>query len=366
MRQEQKMTYREVENIQRICSLGAILQDMLQAESISSEVRIIGYPSGHTNREVFFLEDKGNDSLWFAHWKNEYGTKAVTLFGHGELGESSTLTIDVQFNYPIEDYHRRLGGAFLVDTLTDEIVLAHRGIVTLGHRVKKDVLFEAMASEVVEAETSRRPHEYLLMAALDSKNLVDDLSKFSRNLRIVVRELGDEPDLIDEARDEDTDEYVADAVDANSDVDVHDGVDGLRAYFREFSGRRRAFTPKRVYAVSTHGKIVHALNIELEKEGPTLKSRAVDLASNQLDTAFLFEVKTSADSQNVYAAIGQLCVHSSTVARCLKKPVVRVLVVPERPMPRLARVVENELNIRIVTYTLSSRGRVVFDGLGDL
>jgi hypothetical protein len=360
------MTYRELENVDRIRTLGKSLQATLQAASLGSEVRTIGYPSGHTNRKIFFLEDKGSDSLWVSHWKTEDGRKAVTLFGHGERGESGVLNIDVQFNYPIEEFHRRLGGVFLEDSSTSEIVLAHRGIVTLGQRVKKDVLFEAMASEVVEAETSRRPQEFLLMAALNSESLVDDLSKFSRHLRSTVRGFGDEPDLVDEAPDDDSEDQVTNVIEADNFVDVRGGVDGLREYFMEFSGKRRAFLPKRVYPVSNHGKIVHALNQHLEKTGPTLKSRAVDLASNQTKTALVFEVKTNAGTQSVYAAIGQLCVHATTVGRFLRKPVVRVLVVPERPMERLARVVESELDIRIVTYSLSNRGQVSFEGLDDI
>lgn len=361
------MTYRELESVDRISKFGTRLQRTLQAASFGSEVRTIGYPSGHTNRKVFFLEDKDGDSLWFAHWKTDDGRKAVNLFGHGERGDSSTLTIDVQFNYPTAEFHRRLGGVFLEDPLTGEVVLAHRGIVTLGQRVRKDLLFEAMASDVIEAESAQLPQEFLFMAALDSECLIDDLSQFSRNLRSIVRGFGDEPGPSDEAPDDTSAPHTPDVQEVDGIVDVDGGVDGLRAYFMEFSGKRRAFIPKKVYPVSNHGKVVHALHLELMKEAPSLKSRAVDLVSDQPDAAVLFEVKTNAGTQSVYAAVGQLCIHATTVGKFLKhKPVVRVLVVPERPMSRLARIVEDELNIRIVTYTLSSRGRVTFEGLKDI
>ncbi len=359
------MTYRELDSVDRIQKLGRRLQTTLRAASFESEVRTIGYPSGHTNRKVFFLEDKDGDSLWFAHWKTEDGRKAVNLFGHGERGDSSTLTIDVQFNYPTAEFHRRLGGVFLEDPLTGEIVLAHRGIVTLGQRVRKDLLFEAMASDVIEAESARLPQEFLFMAALDSECLIDDLSQFSRNLRSIVRGLGDEPGPSDEA--DTSAPKTPDVQEVDSIVDVEGGVEGLRAYFMEFSGKRRAFIPKKVYPISNHGKVVHALHLELMQEASSLKSRAVDLVSDRPDAAMLFEVKTNAGTQSVYAAVGQLCIHATTVGKFLKhKPVVRVLVVPERPMPRLARIIENELNIRIVTYTLFSRGRVTFEGLKDI
>jgi hypothetical protein len=76
-------------------------------------------------------------------------------------------------------------------------------------------------------------------------------------------------------------------------------------------GKRRSYKPKRVYAKVDHGKVVTALNKEYSGKGRTYKSRAVDLAVEQKSRALLFEVKTGADPQSIYTAIGQLSVHAS-------------------------------------------------------
>jgi hypothetical protein len=292
----------------------------------------------------------------------------ILLFGHGEFGASKPLSIDVQFNYPLGDFSRRMGAAFLEDAETNEIVLAHRGIVTLGHRVKKDKVFEAMAEDVVEANTSRRSQEYLLIASLSSNTLTDDISQFSRRLRSTVREMDLETAVIDESGESAADDDPIDDVeDSDTQIVRGGGVDKLRDYFEEFSGKRRSFKPKRVYPTSNHGKVVHALHQHFKELGvTTLKSRAVDLVSSQKKSVFLFEVKTCARSQSIYAAVGQLYVHEMAVREILQKRVIRVLVVPTLPMADLARGLQEELDIRIVTYSLSRNGKVTFEGLDTL
>lgn len=359
------MGYREIEDIGRIAKLGKNLNRALQAHILRRESRKIGYPGGSQNKEVFFLEDNGNDSLWYVNWLAAKGNKMVTLLGHGEFSDNEWLSIDVQFNYPVDKFHRRLGAAFLEDIVTSEVFLAHRGILTLRQRVPKDKVLEAMAADVVEAETSLRIDEYILVTPLDSETLVDDLSKFSRRLRSTVRNLGLESEVTVDTGDEveEDEELPEDDSTSVQELVTRKGADGLRNYFEEFSGKRRAFTPKKTYPVSYHGKVVHALHEEMTKRGTTLKSRAIDLVADLNEAAILFEVKTKADTQNVYAAVGQLTVHAPTVKRILEKSVRKVLVVPEYPMRFLDSIIQDNLGIQIVTYTISARGHVKLFGL---
>ncbi len=358
------MTYYEVEDIDRITKLGKKLGKTIQSSSVRSEMRTIGYPGGHTNRKVYFWADDGERSLWFANWPSDKSeNKVINLFGHGVVGEARTLTIDVQFNLAKDQFTRRLGGVFLEDRATGDIVLAHRGIVTLGHRVKKDILFDAMASGIIEAETSEGPGEFLFMALLDSPSLVEDLGAFSSKLRSTLQGLGT-------ASEQNDDVVAGNGEDAGEETPTsapRAGAFGeLGAYFSEFSGARRAFTPKKVYPICNHGKVVDALEAQVAKLGLTLKSTEIDLVVNCAKMALLFEVKTNAATQSVYTAVGQLGVHEFSVAKFTGKRVVRVLVVPERPMAALAANVENELGIRLVTYFFNASGGVTFKGLDGL
>lgn len=358
------MTYREIEDIKRIRQLSEKLGKSVSKYALKRERRRIGFPGGHDDRDVFFLEDNGDDSLWYVSWRVANYDKQVTLFGHGKKGASDWLPIDVQFNFPVENFHRRMGAAFLEDTETGEEFLAHRGIVTLRQRVPKDKVLEAMAADVIEVETSKGSDEYLLAVPLESETLVEDLGNFARRLRSTIRDMDLEPDSHNFTVDTEEDEEKGEA---SSGDNVHGRTAAtLQDYFEEFSGSRRAFTPKKSFPVSFHGKVVHALNEEMTKRGKTWKSRAVDLVADLESEAILFEIKTKADTQSVYCAIGQLTVHQPPVEKFLKKTVRKILVIPEYPMDLLKAIVEDELGIAIVTYTISPRKKVNFVGLEKL
>lgn len=358
------MAYREIEDIKRIKQLSGKLGKSVSKYALKKEHRRIGYPGGHQDRDVFFLEDNGDDSLWYLSWRVENHDKHVTLFGHGEIGANDWLPIDVQFNFPVENFHRRMGAAFLEDTETGEEFLAHRGIVTLRQRVPKDKVLEAMAADVVEVETRKGSDEYLLAVPLESETLVEDLGNFSRRLRSTIRNMGLEPEDPNSPIDSDEDGEEEIASIGNKEHGQPPAT--LQDYFEEFSGRRRAFTPKKSYPVSHHGKVVHALHEQMTVRGKTWKSRAVDLVADLHNEAFLFEIKTKADTQSVYCAIGQLAAHESSVKKFLKKTVRKILVVPEYPMDLLKAIVQDELGITIITYTISPRMKVNFLGLENL
>jgi hypothetical protein len=358
--------FREIEDINRIKRLGKTFTNSLQQKYLHRETRRIGYPGGHADRKVFFLENKGSDSLWYISWPGVKGNKIITLLGHGVYGDNEWLSIDVQFNYPVGKFHRRLGAAFLEDIITGEVFLAHRGIVTLGQRVPKDKILEAMAADVVEAECGSKTDEYILVTSLDSKTLVDDLSKFSRRLRATIRGLGQEIEFVVDSDDEEGQENSDDAHKSSVEKATRKGITGLQDYFEEFSGKRRAFTPKKSFSISHHGKVVHALHEAMTPRGVTLKSRAIDLVADLSSLAVLFEVKTKSDSQSIYTAIGQLVVHAPNVEKILKKNVQKVLVIPEELEKMLSLIIEDNLGVKILTYTISARGKVKLFGLDKI
>jgi hypothetical protein len=351
------MQYREIEDIAEIRRLNNVLHERLAVSLSYAETRIIGYPAGHEKRRAFFSKSRGTDTLWWAGWNSKAGN-LINLFGHGTPGEArSTLTIDVQFNLPSRKFNRRLGGAFLRELSSGKVVLAHRGIVTLGHgRFRRDRLFDAMGPVVFEAETSAGPKEFLLIAELESKSLLGELSSFAAHLRAVLQELI--------VTDWDSDERTG----SEQSVKGSERDFGkLRNYLAEFAGKRRSHKPKRVEPDCHHGLVVGALQKLLSSRGHTLNSVEIDLVAVCSKKTLLFEVKTSASTQSVYTAIGQLCVHQPMISQLYPKSAVRkVLVLPEKPMKRLCAILDENLDIVLVTYQRQPKGKIAFSGLNHL
>ncbi|MCX6290899.1 MAG: hypothetical protein NT126_03965 [Bacteroidetes bacterium] len=90
----------------------------------------------------------------------------------------------------------------------------------------------------------------------------------------------------------------------------------LKNYSPEFWGKRKAYYCKaRIESDSDHGLIVDCLKKELESrmrfKGCLRKNKYIDLGIVQKKQAkYIFEVKTSINMQAIYAAIGQLMLHS--------------------------------------------------------
>ncbi len=277
--------------------------------------------------------------------------------GHGTPGDlKTTLFIDVQFNFPAT-FRRDQGGAFLRQVESGKIVLAHRGIVTLGKgRFPKDRLFDAMAASVCEAATSKGTKEFLLIAELDSKTLIEEISAFSSQLRTVLRDYK-------------ADSASAAAVGGNTPLSRQDAsaFGKLGDYFDEFSGKRRAYKARKVQADCHHGLVVAALEQALRDNAHTQKSREIDLVALRSDTTLLVEVKTSADPQSVYTAIGQLSVHAPRVAQIFsQKTVAKVVVLPEQPMAQLGEILGKHLGIKVILYTRTNKINFTFSGLDKL
>lgn len=351
------MQYREIDDISEIRRLNAVLHERLTASLSHTETRIIGYPAGHEKRPTFFNKSRGGDTLWWAGWNSKAGN-LINLFGHGTPGETrSTLTIDVQFNLPSKKFNRRLGGAFLRDVSSGKVILAHRGIVTLGHgRFKRDRLFDAMGPSVFEAETGAGPKEFLLIAELESKSLLAEISSFAAHLRSVLQEL-----IV-------TDRNPVERTGSKQSVkDSERNFGKLRDYLAEFAGKRRSHKTKRVEPDCHHGLVVGALQKVFSSHGPTLNSVEIDLVAISSKKAFLFEVKTSASTQSVYTAIGQLSVHQPMVSQLYPKSAVRkVMVLPEKPMTRICAVLSEHLDIAVVIYHRPAKGEITFSGLDHL
>lgn len=342
--------YVEIEDVQKISRLTKSLSRTLQRALSHTEERTVGYPVGSVQTKVSFLSDRNENVFWWAGL-----SIGNNFFRHGAPNTSNTLNIDVQFNVPIFEFSRRFGGAFLRHRLTGSVVVAHRGIVTRHHgRIPKSVFFAEIAATLREADTSSGTRDFLLIGELNSPTLVNDIETFSSELRRTLRAIeaagagdGTEP----------------------SEDDPSATRSSLREYFDEFSGQHTLKSRRKTVADCYHGIIVQVLRDALvhEHDYAVLKSKEIDLVAIGVDNAFIFEVKTAADLQSVYTATGQLTIHAPKVAQLMDEtPLIRVIVLPERPTAALCNILTGNLNIRILTFDRSARGHISINELNNL
>lgn len=143
--------YVEIEDCKELRRLNRNLASKLRDALSYSKMRTIGTPRGPFSARVHFLHDSGDSVFWWAALPRKKRLEK-NLFGHGNPGSDNCLKMDVQFNLPVVEFSRMSGGACLLHLPTGRIVLAHRGIVTIGHsRVPKTLLFAEMDA------TRRRP-----------------------------------------------------------------------------------------------------------------------------------------------------------------------------------------------------------------
>jgi hypothetical protein len=344
--------YVEVEEPNELKRLAKVLVATIKAELTYPETRDIGDPSGTYRRKVYFQPGTNTDALYWSGHLVRDRMVARNLFGFGEPGGSAQLLIWLEFNVPVTTFSRSFGGAFLRHTPTNRIVLAHRGIVTLGHsRVRKSIVFRDMDATVREVETSKGVRDFLLIGELDSSTLVEDLISFIKALRRFVQQRG----------------VPAGSPRENTAKAPTGFAAKLRDYFEEFSGARTISPRKQAVADCYHGAVIRALRAEYESAPQVLKSREVDLTVLTSKAALLFEAKTSATPQDIYTAIGQLTAHAPVVAGYAKRqPVAKVIVLPEEPSKRFAQLLSEDLNIRVVIFHRSAQGHITFKGLDTL
>jgi hypothetical protein len=344
--------YIQIEEPKEIRHLNSLLSVRLKRELPHVETRTIGYPRGTFEASVRFRTKAGSDVLYWSGKLSNRNRKARNFFGHGTPGAHNALGIDVQFNVPVVKFSRAYGGVFLRD-IGNRIVLAHTGIVTLGHgRIPKDLLFAEMFATIREAATSAGNSEFLLIGELDSPSLIGDLDTFSAELRRAAKRI--KTKIAKSPR-----RYIGHTKRHSQTLSTK-----LRDYFDESSGVRRVKGRSASIADCYHGTVVRAIRDSFRTSVIALKSQAIDLTVIADKTIRLFEVKTSSTPQHVYTAIGQLMAHAPSVARLAPdKKVIHFIVLPEPPNRRLHDILVKELGIRLLTFTRSADNQIVLHGL---
>lgn len=308
--------------------------------------RVVAYPGGREERDVFFETRTGKSvRAWspFAH-----DNKLVNLFIFGEPDAQDYLVIDVQLNFPSQSYDRSLAGAFVIDA-DGEVFLAHRGHLTRTTKLNKQDVLREFAARTISAEDADKESELILICALEEGELVNRLFDFAEEARDVATELGNRRQSPSPEPQEGEGSPEGTAIKLRDYFDEHSGEGNTSGY----AGGRR---------IVTHGLVVKALEKALRASGATQKSQAIDLAVLRKSSVRLFEVKTSTRTTDVYTGVGQLLLHGEAIQEAFKLTVERFLVVPKIPNPAFVRHMSRRAGITVATYEKTDSG-YIFVGL---
>jgi len=348
--------YIEVTDIKQIENAQAAMAAKLEKQFSYKQKRVIGWPSGQETIEVRFAGRRGKETEWWYSGISRNKKAVHNLFGRGDPESNVMLNIDLQFNLPLKDFHRRQGGVFVQDIATGKTLLAHRGIVTRGKsRVPRELLLQEANLSPVPVVSDKLPNQVnvLLVAAIDDKSLSKHIFDFSKEVRRAAYLVMDPDQSPSSSNRKKSKRYSA-----KSPLDA-----ALSDYFDEFTGKTVVRRSAQVIMNCRHGSVVKALRDSLEAKGRAYKSQAIDLAVETKKKILLYEVKTGSDSQSIYTGIGQLYFHAAALARKFPdKKVVRHLVIPYAPAAANREKVCKELGIEIITFTTSSN-RIVLPEL---
>lgn len=357
------MHFIEIGDVEEIALCNETLAKILRKELAHVEQRVIGYPSGYLIGDVHFTRGHGKHVFWWYGFPSDSGDMLVNLFGHGTPGTNETLLIDLQFNFLSRQFKRTVGGAFLRNQDTRELILAHRGIITRGKaRIRKDlILAEAELRVESVATQGMSVIDVWPVGPVSDPLFISLLEDFCLEMRRTATAIVDGTSVAGVGSEQVTPPLASKSPSARLPLDG-----ALTEYFDEFSGQTTFSTRDETRAFWEHGKVVAALKRELPSVFVARKSRYVDLVGVAAHHVLLFEVKTDASWQSTYTAIGQLEIHGLMLERMYPQAVIhKVFIAPIRPSHSSRSDVINKLGIYVVPFDIVDN-QYTFDGLSTL
>lgn len=336
--------YTELTDIKAIVAAQRIMHRHLKRCYSRSCKAVIGWPAGTFSTKVHHEPSSVGPVSWWYSGTSSNGSTQHNLFGQLDPTSPGPLFIDLQFNFPIQSFNRRCGGAFVMHRPSRRIFLAHRGIVTRGRsRLNRDRLLEEADVTTIQADTDvgRGPIQLIMVSPVDNPDLPTAITDFSTEIRRAANVVIQQEPTLAPSNNPRSGELVTPNIDL-----------ALSQYYDEFAGSRASIGPGVVVREWRHGLVVKALRQRHAHLGKPFKSQAVDLVIETPKEIWLFEVKTSADTQSLYTAIGQLYFHGAALqARFPGKKLVRYLVVPTSPSARKRQDYCQALGLEVLTFT---------------
>lgn len=316
----------------------SLLEEIVRKTWRRSEHRLVVWrPS---SRELQIAHDH---QFWFA--TVELDDDATTprywnSFGIYQPGQGG-LVITVEINIPTTTNSGRVSGFFARDTDTGQVYLMHDGGVGGGRKgIGREAFLKWSGALPVGVATSSGDSRYGLVVAPLNKHFGRRLVYFLETVR---------------------DFKAAVASGEVNEAPVDKSAPHFRDFYPEFSGIKRGRRKAEFEYRSRHGEVVKRVEewrrISLGRQQRIMKNTFVDMAvfsGHRLDE--IYEVKTGADRQALYTAIGQLVVHEGD-----RNAGARYLVVPdEGAVPADLAVALDRLRIEVKRYRINSSDEIEF------
>jgi hypothetical protein len=302
----------------------------------------IGYPGG-TERSAQVITD-GRHWFWSADLpaNRAANPRRLNWFGLMPQAGGTSVNISVEINTPFDGQNNKISGFFGRDNDSGQVYLFHSARVGGGTKgVSKEPFLTWAGHRLVEVfDANGKAREGVLVmpveglgAARPAVRYVDSIADFKQAVR--------------------------DGKTSSRAFLARQGR--LRAFYGESHGRRQGRRSSKIDYVSRHGEVVQALHDWRQAAGLRVGQHLfndvlIDLGVvTSGDTPIeVYEVKTSADRQSVYTAIGQLFVHGNA-PRCK-----RVMVLPSKDKlaPDLAEALQCN-NIDLMLYDLTATAAII-------
>jgi hypothetical protein len=276
----------------------------------------IGYPGGSFDDKLKFSREK---NIWAAN--TLYDNRYWNGFGIGEPIDWNSNSITCEINFPKEGINRFTQGVFAYDD-KKQILILHRGKIGGNSKnITKENFFNNYRGDVVSARDGNIQTDFCVVCELKSHLFRDQLIIFINEVARIKALL----------RTEDVSSFKLDEY----------------RYFNESFGTSVIENSGVKTINRTHGIVVSKLEQILSRKGYlTANDRNRDLftyRNNTIDS--LFEIKTEASTQCLYAGVGQLLIYGIPMQKAAL-----YLVFPKR-LNRQVETKLKELGINSIYYS---------------
>lgn len=270
------------------------LDNYLQADWKQRELRRVVWRPDSREMEIGH-----NGTFWFVAVSPGRNQNTPRYWNSvGAYRDRGNLQIAVEFNIPIASNERTVAGFFAKDEHTGTTYLMHDGGIGGGRKGVGKAAFLAWSGEkpVPVADSLGSIRLGIVVTPIKPRVVGDHIGRFARRVL----------DFKHAVRNQ---QVVDDATHADNQRSYDD-------YYREFSGAKRGQRAKEIEYISRHGDIVDALQGWRGKRAQPgeriVKNAYIDLGITVADKLTeLYEVKTNANRQVLYTAIGQILVHDA-------------------------------------------------------
>ena len=255
----------------------------------------------------------------------------------GSYRENGNLQITVEINISVASNERRVSGFFAKDSATNVIYLMHDGAVGGGRRgIGKSSFLAWSGEKVIPVSDSRGSVRFGIVVASMRPHLIGmQLARFTKK-------------VLDFKQAVKNGEVTNDAFAKEAQRSYDD-------YYREFSGKKKGKRAREFEYISRHGDIVDALRQwrgdRAQAHERIIKNAYIDLGVTiKKELTEIYEVKTNADRQALYTAIGQTFVHGISDSDDVR----RYIVLPDgEEMPQDVMQALKRLQITVLRFEMN-------------